>query len=117
MVKYKTDPVWKTKASQNNNIELYRAFCSSLLHAIIAHNHLPFFKTFLNFVYFCLNFQIFCPILTFFYPFLSFFWKIACMPLLSRIGPGIYKYILFSDFEEYVIGQIPSQQKIHSLIY
>ena len=57
-----------------------RAFFSSLLHAIIAHKHLPFFKIFSNFVHFCPNFQIFCP-------FLPFFWKILRMPLLSRIGP------------------------------
>ena len=68
-----------------------RAHSSSLLHAIIAHNHLPFFKIFSNFVHFCPNFQIFCHFLPFFNifcPFLPFFWKIACMPLLSRIGPA-----------------------------
>ena len=37
-----------------------RAFSSSLLNAVIARSHLPFFKIFLNFVYFCPNFQIFC---------------------------------------------------------
>ena len=43
-----------------------RAFSSGSLHAIIAHNHLPFFKVFSNFVHFCPNFQIFCPFLPLF---------------------------------------------------
>ena len=43
-----------------------RAFSSSLLRAIVARNHLPFFKIFSNLVHFCPNFQIFCPFLTFF---------------------------------------------------
>ena len=42
-------------------ILITRAFSSSLLHVIIACNHLPFLKIFSNIVYFCLNFQIFCP--------------------------------------------------------
>ena len=66
-----------------------RAFSSSLLHAIMACNHLPFFKIFSNFVHFCTKFQIFCP----FCSFLPFYWKIACMPLLSRIGPGWTNHI------------------------
>ena len=69
-----------------------RAFSSSLLRVIIAHNHLPFFKIFWNFVHFCPNFQIFCSCLLVFNNFLPFFcpffWKFACMPLVSRIGPG-----------------------------
>ena len=36
-----------------------RTFSNSLLCAIIACNHLPFFRIFSNFVNFCLNFQIF----------------------------------------------------------
>ena len=43
-----------------------RAYSSSLLRAIIACNHLPFFKIFSNFVHFCPNFQIFCPFLALF---------------------------------------------------
>ena len=39
----------------------YRAYSNSLLHVIIAHNHLPFFKIFSNFIHFSPNFQIFCP--------------------------------------------------------
>ena len=69
-----------------------RAFSSSLLHAIISHNHLPFFKIFSNFVHFCWNFRIlysFMPLLTFVYPVLSFSWKILCMSLLSRKGPAL----------------------------
>ena len=55
------------------------------MHAIVVHMRLPFFKIFSYFVGFCPNFQIFCPFLLFF---LLCFWKIAHMPLLSRIGPG-----------------------------
>ena len=36
-------------------------------------------------------FTLFCPFLTFFCPFLPFFWKIAQMPLLSRIDPANHK--------------------------
>ena len=49
-----------------NNPDGKRAFSSSLLRAIVARNHLPFFKIFSNLVHFCPNFQIFCPFLTFF---------------------------------------------------
>ena len=38
-----------------------RVYSSSLLGAIIARNHLPFFKIFSDFIYFSTNFQIFCP--------------------------------------------------------
>ena len=38
-----------------------RAYSSSVLHEIIAPNHLPFFKIFSNFIHFFPNFQIFCP--------------------------------------------------------
>ena len=48
-----------------------RAFSNSLLRAIIPHNHLPFFKIFSNFVYFCPCFQTFCAFLTFFALFLK----------------------------------------------
>ena len=37
-----------------------RAYSSSLLHTIIAGNHLPFLKMYSNFSHFCTNFQIFC---------------------------------------------------------
>ena len=43
-----------------------RTCSNSVLSAIIACNHLPFFKTFSNFVHFCPNFQIFCPFQHFF---------------------------------------------------
>ena len=52
-----------------NNPDGKRAFSSSLLRAIVAHSHLPFFKIFLNLVHFCPNFQIFCLFLTFFFAF------------------------------------------------
>ena len=61
--------------------EVSRANSSCFMRAIVALMRLPFFKIFWSFVHFCQNFQIFCP-------FLPFFWKIAPMPLLSRIGPG-----------------------------
>ena len=68
-----------------------RAYSSSLLHVIIACNHLPFLKTFSNFVRVCPNFQIFCTFLLFlnilFALFCPFSEKIAHMPLLSRIRP------------------------------
>ena len=62
-----------------------RAYSSSVLHAIIAHNHLPLFKIFSNFVHFCPNFQIFCSFSTFPCPFSE---KWLPIPLLSRIGLG-----------------------------
>ena len=49
---------------------LGRAFSSSLRRAIVACNHLPFFKIFSNFVHFCKKFS---NILPFFNIFLSFF--------------------------------------------
>ena len=55
-----------------------RAYFSSSLHVIIAHNHLSFFKVFSSFVHFRPNFQIFFP----------FSQKSQFMPLLSRTGPG-----------------------------
>ena len=65
-----------------NNPDGKRAFSSSLLRAIVACNHLPFFKIFSNLVHFYPNFQIFCRFLTFF---AFFFLKITCLLLLSRI--------------------------------
>ena len=44
-----------------NKPNVVKAYSSSLLCVIIAHNHLPFFKIFWNFVHFCPNFQIFFP--------------------------------------------------------
>ena len=55
-----------TKPNKPNSV---KAYSSNLLHAIIAHNHLPFFKIFWNFVHFCPNFQIFFPFSTFLCPF------------------------------------------------
>ena len=48
-----------------NNPDGKRAFSSSLLNAIVACNHLPFFKIFSNLVHFYPNFQILCLFLTF----------------------------------------------------
>ena len=61
-------------------------YSSCFLHAIVARMRLPFFKIFLNFVHFCPNFQIFCP---FFALFSYCFWKIARMPLLSKLRPDL----------------------------
>ena len=64
-----------TKPNKPNDAKVYS---SDLLHVIIAHNHLPFFKIFWDFVHFSL-FQ------HFFYLFLK---NHNPFPLLSRIGPG-----------------------------
>ena len=61
-------------------LRFLRAYSSSLLRAIIALNHQPFFKIFSNAVHFRQIFQILCP-------FLPLFRKITRMALLSRIGP------------------------------
>ena len=54
-----------------------RASSSSLFHAIITHNHPPFFEVFSNFVHFCPNFQIFFPFSTFL---CSYFEKSKLLP-------------------------------------
>ena len=72
-----------------------RAYSSSLLRAIIARNHLLFFKIFSTFVHFCPNFQIFCPYCPFLNIFLPFIWKTARMPVLSRIGPAQFDVLVF----------------------
>ena len=46
---------------QPNKPNNVKAYSSSLLHAIIGHNHLPFLKLFSNFLHFCTNFEIFFP--------------------------------------------------------
>ena len=43
-----------------------RAYSSSLLHAIITHNHLSFLKIFSDFVHLCPNLQMCCPFLALF---------------------------------------------------
>ena len=45
---------------------------------------------------FCTFLPKFSNILSFFTLFMPFFWKIACMPLLSRIGPGCAKFYWYS---------------------
>ena len=73
-----------------------RIYSGSLLHLIIARNHLLFSEVFLDFVHFCPNFQIFCsflPIFNIFCVFSSFFWKDPRITLISKIGPA-YRYIL-----------------------
>ena len=65
-----------------------RAYSISLLCLITVCIHLPFFKIYSNFVYFCPNVQIICP---FFNIPSGFFWKIALTPLLSRKGPDYLK--------------------------
>ena len=51
----------------NSWLDNIRAYSSGLLRAIIACNHLPFFKIFSNFVHFCPNFQIFSPFFALFF--------------------------------------------------
>lgn len=65
-----------------------RAYSISLLCSITVCIHLPFFKIYSNFVYFCPNVQIICP---FFNIPSGLFWKIALTPLLSRKGPDYLK--------------------------
>ena len=67
-----------------NKLYHIRAYSSSLLCAIITHNHLPFFKIFSNFVHFCQNFKYF-----------ALFWKDAHMPFLSTVGPAHRKILDF----------------------
>ena len=57
------------KYSSVENRGPFRAYSTSLSRAIIARNHLPFFKIFSNFIHFCPNFQIICSSLPFFCPF------------------------------------------------
>ena len=54
--------IWPTNLTHYFSVS--RACSISLLRAIITRNHLPFFKTFSNFVHFCPNLQTFCPFLT-----------------------------------------------------
>ena len=49
-----------------NNPDGKRVFSSSLLRAIVARSHLPFFKIFSNLQHYCPNFQIICSFLIFF---------------------------------------------------
>ena len=62
-----------------------KAYSSTLLHAIITHSHLPFFKIFWNVVHFCPSFQFFSHFQRFFALFLK---NHNPFPLLSRVGPG-----------------------------
>ena len=57
-----------------------RAYSSSLMCAIIARNHLPFFKIFSNFVHFCPNFQYFALFKHFFAIFCPFSEKSHACP-------------------------------------
>ena len=72
-----------------------RAYSSSLLRAIIARNHLLFFKIFSNFGTFLSKFSNILPLLPFLNTFLPFIWKIARMPVLSRIGPAQFDVLVF----------------------
>ena len=68
---------WKVDLSRP---QIYiRGYSRSLFCVTIACNHLPFFKIFSSFVYFCTNFQIYFINIS-----LPFFWKIPPMPLLYR---------------------------------
>ena len=90
---YDLDPI-TSLVVRHQMMTVIRALSSSLLRAIITRNHVPFFKIFSNFVHFWANFQIFCSFFDLFKHFFPFFWKIAPMPLLSRIGPDDINYYL-----------------------
>ena len=91
----------------------FRAYSRKLLRAIIAHNHLSFFKIFSNFC-------TFSPLLNIFLP---FFWKIAWMPLLSRIGPGggvrltfqdgVCKFKVVAMFFKHALNDLPSKIELY----
>ena len=69
-------------------------YCMWLLHAITC----PFSKYCQILYIFAQIFKYFafiCSFFDIFHPFLPFFWKIACMPLLSRIGPDIFFGIIY----------------------
>ena len=85
----------KTILAFTAKVKSARAFFSSLLCAIIACNHLLFFKISSNFVHFCSNFQIFCPFFAIFniFPlFCSFSEKSPA--LFEKIGP-VYTLLSF----------------------
>ena len=88
-----------------NKLNGARAYFSSLLNAIIAHNHLSFFKVFSSFVHFRPNFQIFS----------LFSEKSQFMSLLSRTGPGcIYQRLinLMVYFSESIDFYVMSTSKV-----
>ena len=74
-----SDPSWRSLSWYTQIPEWYS---SSLLHAIIANNHMSFFKIFSNFVHSCPNFVLF----VLFWAYLYYFWKMVRMLLLSRKG-------------------------------
>ena len=65
----KREYYWMRTLKIISHFGLNQAYSSSSLRAIIAWNHLPFSKRYLNFVHFWPNFQIFCPFLSFACPF------------------------------------------------
>ena len=77
-------------------------FSSSSLPAIIAHNHLPTFKIFSNFVHFCPIFKYFAL----FYPFLTFF-----LPLFALFCPFSEKSQTCPYFLEQALRRLNLQQK------
>ena len=108
--------------SKSKAYSLYRAFSSSLLCAIIARNHLPFFKTFSNFVYFPHIFKYVALFLTFICPFLSFFWKITHMPLLSKIDALLYikifwKFDASGSLEEALLHELVGNRDQNNFQY
>ena len=74
-----------------------RAYSSTILHAPISQYHTQSPALFQTTFIFCTFlpklsniFPPFARFKRFFALILPFFWKIACMPLLSRMGPGSY---------------------------
>ena len=106
-----------------NLFKVPTTFSSSLLSAIISHNHLPFFKICSNFVHFCPNFHIFFPFLLFFNIFFffalfcPFFWKISCVSLLSRISPATANITSRNTWKTLQESFYPEEQQLRISIH
>ena len=100
-----------------NNPDGNRAFSSSLLRAIIAHNHLPFFKIFSNLEHFCPNFQIFCPFLTSFCPFSgkSHAWPYSLEYTLGNLLKVLVCLFLYFESKQVIILWKVSKKNMEDL--
>ena len=72
-----------------------RAYSRSLLRAAINRLFSKYFQILHTFVQIFKYFAHLCPFLTCLCHCCPFFWKIACMPLLSKIGPDHHGINLF----------------------
>ena len=73
---FKSNSFWNINHLKKKNVRSkicsqYRAYCSSLLRAIIAHNHLLFFLNILKFCMFLPKFSNILPFSAFLLPFFS----------------------------------------------